>query len=193
MIALVLVGCGSNNVLNMLTSNYAPYRPGSSYTYVKADGSPAYTLVVSDAGLVAGKAALSVLITPPSPAPSVTEIWAISGSRMELLDPVLGWTLQRQLPYITNNTWRVPTSTPNLTSEIVVEAPETVIVPAGSFASCFKIHTKDYLYNPGTGLTSTTQTYVWAAPGVGDVKTVSVDALGISTTDALLASYRLGP
>ncbi len=80
------------------------------------------------------------------------------------------------------------TSTMQYTAGYLVEAVESVTVPAGSFANAVRVK-YDYTYRYSDGATSSNSYNAWFVQGIGCVKTVQVFSLGTSMTE--LMSYSL--
>lgn len=187
--AVVLLGaCNAHPLLQIAASDYAPIRLGSRWDYKKPDGSVSVARQVLGAGPWMGKQAFT-LQTKVNALPATLDHVAVEHGMMTLWDSTLGWTLWRQVPYVTGNKWDLATGNPNLTQIQFVDGTEKVAVPAGTFDSCFKLRTKTLTYSGG--VTSTTQSYIWSAPGVGDVQYASEDVNGNVTVDLQLVGYSI--
>lgn len=187
-LALLLASCNANPLLKTVASDYAPIRLGSSWDYQSPDGTVSVSRKVSAAGTWNGRDAFT-LQQQVNAFPPTLDYLSIERGEISMWDAALGWTLWRRVPYITGNKWELATGNPNITQFQFVDGTEKVVVPAGTFDPCFKLRTKTLTYSGG--VTTTTQAFAWAAPGVGDVRYASEDANGVLTVDLELVGYRI--
>jgi hypothetical protein len=177
-----LVGCGSNDVLQMAAANYAPMPAQSSWTYVTPGGAAGFTTKVLSATQSSGTWIYSVQNYEGLPGTSAI---AATGASVVFLGPPA--VLDRVLPYVTGNTWSVLTTTAGVTQIRSVDGYDSLVVPAGSFPRCFRLKTEiDTAGNSPTGA------FVWVAPNVGDVQYAGEDTAGNVTIQYQLSSYSLG-
>lgn len=184
---VLLTACNANPLLHEVSSDYAPVKAGQVWTYqepsgalfVRSVGAPgpwngrqAYPVAQSDNGVDAG-----------------TLYWSFDGGDWLQWDATLGWILYRRLPYVPGNSWSVPTTITTRTVLATVDGTENLALQA-YYANCFKIRRQTYDYDPLAGVTTSTQTLDWAAPGVGDVKEAQVDVSGTTTVLGELIRYQ---
>jgi hypothetical protein len=105
---------------------------------------------------------------------------------------VFGIGLDRKLPYVTGNRWELSMGSPGVTALRSVDGYEDLATPAGSFPRCFRLKTEINSYDSGSGLTTTTGTFIWVAPNVGDAQYADISQDGTVTVTARLSSYSLG-
>ncbi len=187
---LLAAGCGQNPLLKIASYDYAPFKVGSSWTYLAPDGSPGFERRLVASTVYAGKAASQM--DTLAGGLTTTAYVAHSGSAIQIYSATDGWYTARKLPYVTGNRWDLPGSG-SFSFRVYVEGNEDVTTPAGEFKSCYRLRTEIADYNSGTGVTTTTGALAWAAPGVGDVKMASLDSAGTVTVDFVLSQYSPGP
>jgi hypothetical protein len=186
----LLQACGQNPLLRTASSDFSPIRVGSQWSYISPSGGFGVSRVVTATGQVQGREAFTFIDSVTGQAPQ-TSFWSQQSGALEKYDPTLGWTLQRRLPYVTGNKW-VLASTNALASTIQsVDGIETVSTPAGKFSACYRLKTDTSTYDPVGGVTTTSESLLWAAPDVGDVRFASVDVSGNVNVTLELSSYRI--
>lgn len=190
LLGLGLAACNANPLLKSAASDYAPMRVGSSWDYMSPDGTVTLSRKVIAAGPYQGKEAFT-LSTSVNAGPASLSYVAFEDGALLQYSASLGWILARRLPLVNNNKWVVPSGSALVTSTMVVDGLEKVDVPAGSFEASFKVRTRTETYNPGTGLTSTAESLLWAAPGIGDAQYASIAADGTRTITLQLVGYSI--
>lgn len=189
-LALALAACNANPLLKAAASDYAPLRLGSRWDYKSPDGATTLARIVSSAGPYQGLDAFTVDSSLNS-GPVVPAYWAFKDGELLQHSASLGWILSRRLPLVNGNRWTVPSGSALATTTVQVDNLEKATVPAGEFDGCFKLRTRVATYNPLSGLTSTAESLVWVAPGVGDVRYASLAADGSITTTLELVGYSI--
>lgn len=190
LLSLGLGACNANPLLKAAASDYAPIRIGSSWDYKSPDGAIAVSRKVIGAGPYQGKEAFT-LSTSVNAGPASLSYVAFEDGALLQYSASLGWILARRLPLANNNKWIVPSGSALVTSTMVVDGLEKVDVPVGSFEASFKVRTRTETYDPGTGVTSTAESLLWAAPGVGDVQFASLASDGTQTITLELVGYTI--
>jgi hypothetical protein len=179
--ALSLAACGANPLLGTLASDYAPIRVGSQWSYRSPDGSTTLVRAVSAAGPYQGLQAFTVDSSLNGAAPTQSHLAFRDGDLLQH-SASLGWILSRRLPLVTGNRWDVPSGSALISTVVIVDGIERVVVPAGNFAAAFRLRTRSEVYDSGSGVTSTVESLAWAAPDVGDVRYATVASDGTVTT-----------
>lgn len=189
------LACNANPLLKNLTSNFTPLKAGSHWVYGVPDGSLTVTRQVMGTVPYAGRMAFHFRDSYSNglPASNSYRAWGAAGALDQYSVAEAAWVAYRRLPYVTGNHWALSSSVPNISADVKVEAIEDVRVAAGAFANCFRLKTKVFVYDSSSGITTTTESLVWAAPDVGDVRYASVDLSGTVTTTLELGSYNLVP
>lgn len=180
-LVLSLSACGANPLLSTLASDYAPIRVGSHWSYRSPDGSTTLQRTVSAAGPYQGLEAFTVDSSFNGAAATQSYLAFRDGDLLQH-SVSLGWILSRRLPLVTGNRWDVPSGSALISTVVIVDGIERVVVPAGEFNAAFKLRTRSEIYDSGSGLTTTVESLAWAAPDVGDVRYATLALDGTITT-----------
>jgi hypothetical protein len=180
---ICLAACNANPLLHEASANYAPVSVGDRWVY---NGTNIYT--VSAALNYQGRAAYSVAITSTLNNSIGTEYWSFDGGDWLAYNGVK-WLLYRRLPYVVGNSWPIYSNNPAAQVQTLVDSVENISLASGYYANCFKLRTVTQTY--AGGVTTTTETDAWVAPGVGDVQYGQVDASGTASVTGVLTAYQV--
>jgi hypothetical protein len=185
-----LQACGQNPLLRTASADFSPIRVGSQWSYTVPKSGTAVSRLVSAAGPVQGRDAYTIVNSVTGQPPS-TSYWSLQSGALDIYSPTLGWTLQRRLPYVTGNKWDLATGSALVSTVQSVDGIENIATPAGHFSACYRLRTDTSTFDPVADVTTTSETLLWAAPDVGDVRYASVDVSGNVTVTLELSSYRI--
>jgi hypothetical protein len=190
-LGLALGACNANPLLSSAASNYAPLTVGSRWDYRSPDGSATLSRQVSARGTVHGRDAYTV-DTTLNGIPSGSDFIAWDGGQLLRWDAGLGWILWRRYPLVNNGKWDTPTGNPLVVQTTFVEGIETVEgAPLGDFRGCFKLRVQVETYSSPGVLAGKTETLVWVAPGIGDVRYASLAPDGTRTITYELTGWSI--
>jgi hypothetical protein len=205
--ALLLAGCGSNPLLQMAGSNYAPLKVGDTWTYQAPAPNGGYQDVVSIVGPVTtqgGRQAYSVLVTSSTngtASPASKYYMNLQSGSLDVLDSVAdtaaSWALDRRLPYEPGDSWPAPVFLPAVNPvawtsgattdawSLQAQAPgvsQTATVSTTIAAVTTPLGKFQSCYEIDTQITDGNGdieggTAVWVAPNVGDVQYASLAAI----------------
>lgn len=195
--ALTVLAC-SDMILWRAGADYFPLVTGSSWRY-ESGGFASFDSVAGDS-VVLGRSARLVLRD------FAPELWLADQSEVRRYDrraAVIGgqeyvllerWALVYRLPLVTGAGWgeSFADTVVVLGSDSIVvrdsfsarvSAIEDVVVPAGSFAQCYRIE----FYHEYTGIDTVAEQYTeWLAPGVGVVRRTGAGS------ERVLTDWRIG-
>lgn len=178
-----MAGCGANPLLKMAAAEYAPFAAGSTWNYERSWGAPVFSTKVLSVSKVGGISVYN--ISNYAGIPGTSAVIVSAGNIMA------NGVLQRKLPYVIGNRWDLP-PTPTTTFHRTVDGYDNIDTKAGVFVRCFRLKTEINSYNSVLNVTTTTGTFIWAAPNVGDVQYADIDSSGAVSITARLSSYSLG-
>jgi hypothetical protein len=187
-LCLALAACNANPLLHEASADYAPLAVGDTWTY-RGSGGQVLIRAVAATLSYQGRAAYKVQETLNA-VPQADRYWSFNGGDWLQWDSSLSaWELYRRLPYVTGNTWPIASSDPTLTVDTIVDSVENLSLASGYYANCFKLRTVTQAYSGG--VTTTTESDAWAAPGIGDVQYGQVDASGTASVLATITAYQV--
>jgi|GEM_PF-5125128 hypothetical protein len=185
---LALAACNANPLLHEASANYAPLAVGETWTY-QGSGGQVLSRAVAASLTYQGRAAFLVqeaLNAVPQP----NRYWSFNGGDwLQWNSSLSSWELYRRLPYVTGNSWPIASGSPTVTMETKVDSVENLSLASGYYANCFKLRTVSQSY--AGGVTTTTESDAWAAPGIGDVQYGQVDASGTASVLAVITAYQV--
>jgi hypothetical protein len=184
---LGMAACNANPLLHEASANYDPIAVGDLWNYGGANG-----MLVTITGTQAyhGRPAYVADQVPNSTHVPALNYWSFAGGDWLQWDPTLNaWTLYRRLPYVTGNTWPIPSHQASVQIDTIVDGTENLSLASGYYANCFKLRTVTQSY--AGGVTTTTQSVAWVAPGIGDVQYGFVDASGTTNVTTDLTAYQV--
>jgi len=185
---LGLAACNANPLLHEASADYAPLAVGQSWTY-SASGGQVLNRVVGAAVAYQGRAAFLVHESLNS-APLPDRYWSFDGGDWLEWNSSLGiWGLYRRLPYVTSNSWPIASGSPTVQINTIVDGTENLGLASGYYANCFKLRTVTQSY--AGGVTTTTESDAWSAPGIGDVQYGQVNATGTASVLAVITAYQV--
>jgi hypothetical protein len=188
-VALVcLAACNANPLLHEASANYAPLAVGQSWTY-QTSGGQIFSRVIASSLAYQGRTAFLVQESLNG-VPQPNRYWSFDGGDwLEWNAGLSQWELFRRLPYVTGNSWPIASGSATVTISTSVDSTENLGLGSGYYANCFKLRTVSQSYSGG--VTTTTESDAWSAPGIGDVQYGQVDASGTASVLAVITAYQV--
>ena len=193
----LLAACGSNPLLQMAGSNYAPLKVGDSWTYQAPAGGVKDVVSVTAYGVQQGREAYTVSIQTGAAAAAQYYV-SLQAGALSVYDPQQapqgGWFLARRLPYEPGDSWPAPIFEPAISGwsspadPWVLYAPGSVDQTTATVSTTISAITvppansrpatrSNLVTLTATGAT-VDGTVAYAAPNVGDVEYATTDANG---------------
>jgi hypothetical protein len=184
---LGMAACNANPLLHEASANYDPIAVGDQWSYGGANG---MLVTITGTQVYHGRLAYVENQVANSNHALTVNYWSFAGGDWLQWDSSQNaWTLYRRLPYVTGNSWPIPSGLATVQIDTIVDGTENLSLGSGYFANCFKLRTVTQSF--AGGVTSTTQTLAWAAPGIGDVQYGFVDASGTTNVTTDLTAYQV--